>query len=89
MRILNISTQKYLTVDEALRRVERGLSAFIGDSRNQMRDLEAEEQRRLRWDIAAARERLMDDELIRNGRRVVYWNASDPEGRHLPGQVRS
>lgn len=90
VQILNpIDEKSYLSPKQAETLVYRGEAVFVGEERRQLRYLEAYEQMRLRRNIALDRERLMDDAMIENGRQVVYWNAGDPEGRHLPGQVRS
>ena len=72
----------------AERLVEAGQYAFV-EGRTKLRQLEEMEQKILRRAIAYAREKLMDDAMIDNRGGVIYWNAGDPDGRHIPGTVRS
>jgi len=82
----------YLSINRAELLVYRGQAAFFEDPqdhRKKLRYLEHYEQMRLRAEITAVCEKAIDDAMIDNGKKVVYWNGANPESCYPPGVVRS
>jgi hypothetical protein len=91
LAVLNPVDKSFLTPTQAWRLVQAGRAAIVQmNGKDCLRYLDAYESMRLRRSIAEDRAQRMDDAMIDNGRRVVYWNGSaDPLARIPPGLVRS
>lgn len=91
--VLNPTTdgKTFLTPTQAWRLVHAGRAAIVQvDGKEALRYLDEYESMRLRRAIAEDHAQRMDDAMIENGRKIVYWNGSaDPLSRIPPGLVRS